>query len=163
LNNKDCDSLVNGFKDLCNEPFYASISNWLKSKEVKRLQSNYKPFSPSIDSRSRVLDAKRIKAFNTNREDDWSISEIPDERDFPTASRSKLASLLIEESPTFDARVQWMYEKRRQSLDKLELIKHKELGRIKEECPFKPVITNYSRRHSVKALFNVLVLVNCDW
>lgn len=167
--NSACDILVSGFKELCNEPFYASVSSWLRSNEVRRLQFAGHCFSPAIDSRSRAIDERRIRAYvlsSPNKdEDEWSMSEVPDEKESAAVGSSSRGvgefwcNLLGERlSPTIDARIDRMYAKRRQSLDKLDLIRYKETERLREQCTFKPVTVSSSRRHSVKPLYNSSVL-----
>lgn len=110
----------------------------------------------------------KLSSKALDEEDEWSMYDVPDERNYSltketSSSKDKgsMLRLLIgsQRSPNIKDRIELMYEKRRRSLDKIDLIKHKEIEKLKEVCTFKPEITNYSRKHNIKPLFNSAVLL----
>ena len=92
--------------------------------------------------------------INLEFDDNWEMSIIPNEFDTETSSKSKSifmsTKLETEISPSFDDRVNLMYKKYKRSLGKIEKMKYDNIEKMKENCTFKPIITNYLSRHKSK-------------
>jgi len=91
--------LVISFKELCNEPFYASVSKWLKAKEVNSPKESKQHFKPTVNPRSQLLDEQHKEKYmkdlgerleqTSSNDTVWELDEVPDELDYKSTTQFK--------------------------------------------------------------------------